>query len=117
MGDAVDTEAQRRQDAGVQGVPVACSRRQVLVRFLFEDEARSTRSLDQVRDPALLDAIAPIRRFVDNALMGLSCDELDVVFWEDENGVLKMTLRGHDDMVHLAKSLIGDRAAIPPAQN
>jgi hypothetical protein len=49
--------------------------------------------------------------------MGLSCDELDVVFWEDENGVLKMTLRGHDDVVHLAKSLIGDRAAIPPAQN
>jgi hypothetical protein len=89
----------------------------ILVRFLFEDDASSTRSLDQVRDPALLDAIAPILSFVENALTELSCDELDVVFWEDESGVLKMTLRGPDDVVHLAKSLIGDRAAIPPTQH
>jgi hypothetical protein len=39
------------------------------------------------------------------------------VFWEDEDGLLKMTLRGPDDVIHLAKSLIGDRTAIPPTQH
>jgi hypothetical protein len=87
-----------------------------LVRFLFEDDA-SVRSLDKVNNPALLDAIASVRSFVEEALTELSCEELDVIFWEDETGVLKMTLRGPDDVVHLAKSLIGDRAAIPPAQH
>jgi len=87
-----------------------------LVQFLFEDEA-SIRSLDEVTDPALLDEIAPVRSFVERALTELSCEELDVVFWEDKDGVLKMTLRGADDVVHLAKSLIGDRTAIPPTQH
>ena len=87
-----------------------------MVQFLFEDEA-SIRSLDEVTDPALLDEIAPVRSFVEKALTELSCEELDVVFWEDEDGALKMTLRGPDDVVHLAKSLIGDRAAIPPTQH
>jgi hypothetical protein len=71
----------------------------------------------QVADPALLDKIAPVRSFVEKSLTKLSCDELDVILWEDEEGALKMTLRGPDDMVHLAKSLIGDRAAIPPTQH
>jgi hypothetical protein len=65
----------------------------------------------------LLDKIAPVRSFVEKSLTKLSCDELDVILWEDEEGALKMTLRGPDDMVHLAKSLIGDRAAIPPTQH
>jgi hypothetical protein len=87
-----------------------------LVRFLFEDAA-GARSLDHVSDPALLDAIAPARTFVESALAELSCEELHVVFWEDEDGTLKMTLRGPDDVVGLAKSLIGNRAAIPPNQH
>jgi hypothetical protein len=87
-----------------------------LVQFLFEDEV-SIRSLDEVAEPALLDEIAPVRSFVEKALTELSGEELDVVFWEDEDGTLKMTLRGPDDVVHLAKYLIGDRTAIPPAQH
>jgi hypothetical protein len=87
-----------------------------LVRFLFEDEA-SIRSLDEVTDPALLDEIAPVRSFVERALTDLSWEELDVVFWEDKDGVLKMTLRGPDDVVHWAKSLIGDRTAVAPTQH
>ena len=87
-----------------------------MVRFLFEDDA-SVRSFDEVNDPALLDTLAPVRSFVEEALAELSCEELDVVFRADETGVLKMTLRGPDDVVHLAKSLIGDRAAIPPTQH
>ena len=87
-----------------------------MVQFLFEDEV-SIRSLDEVTDPALLHEIAPVRVFVEKALTELSCEKLDVVFWEDEDGALKMTLRGPDDVVHLAKSLIGDRTAIPPTQH
>jgi hypothetical protein len=87
-----------------------------LVRFLFED-AGSVRTLDQIRDPALLDAIAPVRSFIKTALADLSGEDLDVVFWEDEHGTLKMTLRGPDHGVGLAKSLIGDRAAIPPTEH
>ena len=87
-----------------------------MVRFLFEDDA-SVRSLDKVNNPALLDAIASVRSFVEEALTEFSCEELDVIFWEDEDGLLKMTLRGPDDVVHLAKSLIGDRTAIPPTQH
>jgi hypothetical protein len=88
----------------------------VLVQFLFEDEV-GVRPLDEVTDPAVLDEIAPIRSFVESSLKELSREELDVVFWEDKSGVLKMTLRGPDDVVNLAKSLIGDRAAIPPTQH
>ena len=87
-----------------------------MVQFLFEDEV-SIRSLDEVTDPALLDEIAPVRSYIENALTELSCKELDVVFWEDEDGALKMTLRGPDDVVHLAKSLIGNRTAIPPTRH
>jgi hypothetical protein len=87
-----------------------------LVQFLFEDEA-SVRPLEEVTDPDLLDEIAPVRSFVERALAELSCEELDVVFWEDEDGRLKMTFRGPDNVVHLAKSLIGDRTAIPPTQH
>jgi hypothetical protein len=64
-----------------------------LVKFLFEDEV-GVRPLDEVTDPAVLDEIAPIRSFVESSLKELSCEELDVVFWEDKSGVLKMTLRG-----------------------
>ena len=87
-----------------------------MVQFLFEDEL-SIRSLDEVTDKVLLDEIAPVRSFVENALTELSCEELDVVFWQNEDGALKMTLQGPDDVVHLAKSLIGERAAIPPTQH
>ena len=87
-----------------------------MVRFLFEDAA-GTRSLSEISDPALQDAIAPVRSFVENALTDLSREDLDVIFWEDENGVLKMTLRGPDDVVGVARSLIGDRVAIPPTQH
>jgi hypothetical protein len=69
-----------------------------LVQFLFEDEA-SIRPLDKVADPDLLDEIAPVVSFVEKALTELSCEELDVVFWEDEGGMLKMTLRGPDHVV------------------
>ena len=86
-----------------------------MVRFLFRDDL-SARRLDQVRDPALLDSIAPVRSFVDSALAELSHEDLDVIFWEDEDGMLKMTLQGPDDVVGRAKALIGDRAAVPPAQ-
>ena len=87
-----------------------------MVQFLFEDEV-GVRALDEITDPAILDEIAPIRSFVESSLKDLSCEELDVVFWEDKSGVLKMTLRGPDDVVNLAKSLIGDHAAIPPTQH
>ena len=87
-----------------------------MVRFLFEDAA-GTRSLSEISDPALQDAIAPVRNFVENALTDFSREDLDVIFWEDENGVLKMTLRGPDDVVGVARSLIGDRVAIPPTQH
>jgi hypothetical protein len=87
-----------------------------LVQFLFQDEA-SIRPLDKVTDPALLDEIAPVRCFIEEALTALSCEELDVIFWKDEDGALKMTIRGSDDVVHMAKSLIGDRTAIPPTQH
>ena len=92
------------------------SQEAVLVQFLFEDEA-GVRPLGEVTDPAVLDELAPIRSFVESSLKELSCEELDVVFWEDKRGGLKMTLRGPDDVVNLAKSLIGDRAAIPPTQH
>jgi len=88
----------------------------ILVRFLFRDDL-SARRLDEVRDPALLDSIAPVRSFVDSALAELSHEDLDVIFWEDEDGMLKMTLQGADDVVGKAKALIGDRAAVPPAQH
>ena len=87
-----------------------------MVQFLFEDEA-SIRPFDKVTDPALLDEIAPVRSFIEKALTELSCEELDVAFWKDEDGALKMTLQGPDDVVHTAKSLIGDRTAIPPTQH
>jgi hypothetical protein len=87
-----------------------------LVQFLFEDEV-NIRPLDKVTDPALIDEIAPIRSFLEKALTELSCEELDVIFWKDEDTALKMTLRGPDDVVHMAKSLIGDRTAIPPTQH
>lgn len=87
-----------------------------MVQFLFEDEV-GVRPLDEVTDQAVLDGIAPIRSLVESSLKELSCDGLDVIFWEDESGALKMTLRGPDDVVHLAKPLIGDRAAIPPTQH
>lgn len=87
-----------------------------MVQFLFEDEV-SIRSLEEVTDPAMLDEIAHVRSFVEKALTELSCEELDVIFWEDEDGALKMTLRGPDAVVNLAKSLIGDRTAIPPTQH
>jgi hypothetical protein len=87
-----------------------------LARFLFEDDA-GFRPLDEVDGPALLDEITSVRTFVEKALTELSCEGLDVVFWEDEDGLLKMTLRGPDDVIHLAKSLIGDRTAIPPTQH
>ena len=87
-----------------------------MVQFLFEDEA-GVRPLGEVTDPAVLDELAPIRSFVESSLKELSCEELDVVFWEDKRGGLKMTLRGPDDVVNPAKSLIGDRAAIPPTQH
>jgi hypothetical protein len=92
------------------------SQEALLVQFLFEDEV-GVRPLDEVIDPAILDEIAPIRSFVESSLKELSCEELDVVFWKDKSGVLKMTLRGSDDVVNLAKSLIGERAAIPPTQH
>jgi hypothetical protein len=111
---AVDSKSQGRQDAGDERLVRFCPQEAVLVRFLFEDGV-SARSLDEIADPALLDAIA--RTFVESALAELSCEELDVVFWEDENGALKMTLRGPDDVIRLAKSVIGDRAAIPPTQH
>ena len=88
----------------------------VLAQFLFEDEV-SVRPLDEVTDAALLDEITPVRSFIERALTDQTCEELDVLFWKDEAGLLKMTLRGPDDVVHLAKSLIGDRAAIPPSQH
>ena len=87
-----------------------------MVQFLFEDEV-SIRSLDEVTEPTILDEIAPVRSFVEKTLTELSCEELDVIFWKDEDGALKMTLRGPDDLVRLAKSLIGDRTAIPPTQH
>jgi hypothetical protein len=93
-----------------------CFQEAILVQFLFEDGA-SICPLDKVTDPALLDEIAPVRNFVEKALTELSCEELDVVFWKDEGGALKMTLRGPDDAVHMAKSLIGDRTAIPSTQH
>ena len=108
----VDTGAGRRQDAGAPRL----SQEAVLVQFLFEDEV-SIRSLDEITDSALLDEIAPVRGFVEKALTELSCEELEVVFWKDEDDALKMTLRGPDDVVHMAKSLIGDRTAIPPTQH
>jgi hypothetical protein len=51
-----------------------------LVRLLFRDDL-STYRLDDIRDSALLNAIAPVRSFVDNALAELSHDDLDVIFW------------------------------------
>jgi hypothetical protein len=77
----------------------------------------SVRPLDEVTDLAVLHEIAPIRSFVESSLKELSCEELDVVFWKDKSGVLKVILRGPDDVVSLAKSSIGDRAAIPPTQH
>ena len=62
-----------------------------MVRFLFKDDLVA-RPLDEVRDPALLDAIAPVRSLVDRALAELSYEDLDVIFRED--GTLKMTLQG-----------------------
>jgi hypothetical protein len=87
-----------------------------LVRFLFQDDA-GVRPLHEVDDPRLLDEIGSVRSFVEETLTEPSCDELDVVFWKDEDGTLKMTVRGPDHVVHLAKSLIGDRAAVPPTQH
>jgi hypothetical protein len=59
-----------------------------LVGFLFRDDL-STRRLDDVRDRALLDSIAPVRSFVDSGpgLAELSHEDLDVIFWENEDGV------------------------------
>jgi hypothetical protein len=103
------------EDAKIQACPLLFQEA-VLVQFLFEDEA-SIRPLDKVTDPDLLDEIAPVRSFVEKALTGSSCEELDVIFWKAEDGALKMTLRGPDDVVSVAKSLIGDRTAIPPTQH
>jgi hypothetical protein len=52
------------------------------------------RPLHEVDDPRLLDEIASVRSFAEKTLTEPSCDELDVVFWKDEDGMLKMTLRG-----------------------
>ena len=87
-----------------------------MARFLFEDDA-GVRPLREVDDPRLLDEIGSVRSLVEGTLTGSSCDELDVVFWKDEDGMLKMTLRGPDHVVRLAKSLIGDRAAVPPTRH
>ena len=58
-----------------------------MVRFLFRDDL-STPRLDDIRDPSLLDAIAPVRSFVDKALAELSHNDLEVIFWENEDGML-----------------------------
>ena len=87
-----------------------------MVRFLFEDDA-GVRPLREVDDPRLLEEIGSVRIFVESILTEPSCDDLDVVFWKNEDGVLKMTLRGPDHVVHLAQSLIGDRAPVPPTQH
>ena len=88
----------------------------VLARFLFEDDA-GVRPLHEIKDSHLLDEIGPVRVVVEKALTEPSCDELDVVFWKDADGRLKMTLRGPDHAVNLAKSAIGDRTEVRPTRH
>jgi hypothetical protein len=37
-----------------------------------------------------------------------------VVFWMNEAGLLKMSLRGDNDVVERARDLIGNYASVPP---
>lgn len=86
------------------------------MRFWFEDDI-GLRPLEEIGDEALRKAVSEVRPFVESALVGLLQEELAVVFWENEAGALKMTLRGPDDVVKKAKSLIGERAPIPPTKH
>ena len=87
-----------------------------MIRFWFEDDV-GLRPVEEIRNPTLRDAVSDVRSFVETAVVELREEDLAVVFWENESGALKMSLRGPDDVVARARALIGERAAVPPAQH
>jgi hypothetical protein len=84
-----------------------------LIRFMFEDD-EGVRPLAAAQDHSIKDAVLPIKVLVENRLTALSEEDLDVVFWVNEAGLLKMSLRGDNEVVERARDLIGNYAPVPP---